>query len=145
MGEIYFIFFIFFLIYLIASKSFIMLISFFFLISFFCSLIISWFITGWLGLISFLIFIGGILVFLFYLGIFGNYYSLNKNIFIVFFLYIFGFSFSFLSKKLIFRFGNSSDFFFSWVFFFLVSSFLFFFLVVVRKIKGFGRSLRRFS
>lgn len=97
-----------------------------------------------MGSVVFLVFIGGILVILFYLGMYGNYYKLsNLGIFFVWLLLLF---LPLTFNKFIFinSTGESSLTFYVLIFLSLLSLFLFFLLKGIRKILGVGRAMRSF-
>ena len=144
MGEIlvYLIFFI--LGVLINVISTVPLIGLFFLICVGLRLITGFYFSGWLGSVLFLVFVGGILVIIFYLGLFGNYYKFKNYLLISFVLIMILTPKLFFSFNKKFNYGENSDFFFNPRFYILVGILLFLTLCATRKILNLGRALRRF-
>ena len=89
-------------------------------------------------------FVGGILVFLFYLGIFGHYYKFTQGYSFFGGVITVLFFFEVIHCVLVKSLGEFSDFYFSWLFFSLIRGVLFFVLILVSKLNGYGRALRRF-
>lgn len=124
--------------------SFLFFCAQFFLFSVFLSLILGFYRRGWLGILAFLVFIGGILVILFYLGMYGTYYSLFNSsqrifLFLLLFLPVCYFKDFYISNL-----GENSLGRFNIFFLGLISLFLYFLLFGVRKILGVGSAMRRF-
>lgn len=125
-------------------SSFLFFCAEFFIFSVVISLLIGFYRRGWLGVISFLVFIGGILVILFYLGIYGTYYSLVELSRIFLFGIIIFFPIVFFSEQYFFRIGEISISFLNILYLGLISLLLYFLLRSVRKILGVGRAMRSF-
>lgn len=80
----------------------------------------------------------------FYLSMFGNYYNFRKVGLIFFFSFIIIIPVETIVKFKVFNIGESSDMFFNYSFYLFIGGFLFLILISLRKIVGFGGSLRRF-
>jgi hypothetical protein len=89
-------------------SSFLLFCAQFFFFSVFLSLVVGFYCRGWLGILCFLVFIGGILVILFYLGMYGTYYSLFKWGYVVYFILVLFFPLDFLFEKYLVGFGETS-------------------------------------
>ena len=143
-GEILLFFMIIRRIFFFFSRSFFVLCRVFFLFSVFLSIIIGFYHSGWIGILVFLVFIGGILIILFYLGMYGKYFNISSlgSVFILFTLLILPVN---LSKEInIYSTGESSMTFFRILFLGGLAVLLFFLLNGIRKILGIGRAMRSF-
>ena len=143
MPEIYLLILFVIFVFLIYAAAVIRIIFLFFLFSFTISIIVGYLFSGWVARVIFLVFVGGILVIIFYLGMFRKFYSFVDSVPVVFFILVFFNSLNFIFIK-VNNIGESSKYFFKFSYFFLIGGLLFSVLFLVSKIIGRGRSLRRF-
>nr|YP_009391121.1 NADH dehydrogenase subunit 6 [Macrostomum lignano]ARW59243.1 NADH dehydrogenase subunit 6 [Macrostomum lignano]ATA64825.1 NADH dehydrogenase subunit 6 [Macrostomum lignano] len=144
MGEIFFLVVFLNIGFLFFFNSFLYIIGSFFLICLGSSGLVSFYFLGWLGIVLFLVFVGGILVIVFYLGIYGNYYSFSNQFFSLIYLIFFTFPSIFITQNNSFSFGEYSDFYLNFLVFVLISGFLFLVLFSISKMVGYGSSLRSY-
>lgn len=131
-------------IFFFFSNSFFILCGIFFLFSILLRINVGIYHSGWIAIILFLVFIGGILIILFYLGMFGNYFNIKFIGNILFFFLLLVIPPVFYIKKKINSTGDSSLNFYKIIFLGGVSILLFFLLNGIRKILGIGSAMRRF-
>lgn len=127
-----------------SAWSSVVIVSLFFLSSLFLRVLIGVLFSSWLGIVFFLVFIGGILVIVFYLGMYGRFYRFNHKIFYLIFSLLILYPVNIIFREKIIGFGESSDFFYKCSYYVIISTFLFLVLFSTRKILGLGSSLRRF-